>query len=388
MEKKKILIVGGGNLCLQILQIMAPRNDFMFYVASRDLEKATRSCNLVRLSCLQMNTLCTIHPLEMNLGEGNVEENSAIISRIHPDIILNCASLQSWRVITQLPAAAFQALDQAQLGPWLPMHLAPAYELMRAVKHSASRAIVVNCAFPDAVNVVLDKAGMAPDTGIGNVANLVPATRMAIARLAMCSPEAVQVRLIASHFFSHYVPRAGLPANANYSLHYRVNGKDCTGAFDDALIFESVRTQFRRLGGVDGQFLTASSATKVIGNLFADYEVQAHAPAPGGLPGGYPVSVGLGRVMLSLPYGVARTEAIAINQRGQQQDGIRAINADGSVSFEPEQMAVMETLLDYSVSRMPLQDVHQWAAELGRKYQGYAHRVEQAGSARHELHPA
>ncbi len=388
MEKKKILIVGGGNLCLQILQIMAPRNDFIFYVASRDLEKATRTCNLVRLSCLQMSTLCTIHPLEMNLGEGNVDENSAIISRIHPDIILNCASLQSWRVITQLPAAAFQALDQAQLGPWLPMHLAPAYELMRAVKHSASRAIVVNCAFPDAVNVVLDKAGMAPDTGIGNVANLVPATRMAIARLAMCSPETVQVRLIASHFFSHYVPRAGLPANANYSLHYRVNGKDCTGAFDDALIFEGVRTQFRRLGGVDGQFLTATSATKVIGNLFADYEVQCHAPAPGGLPGGYPVSVGLGRVLLSLPYGVARTEAIAINQRGQQQDGIHAINADGSVVFEQEQMEVMETLLGYCVSRMSLADVHQWAAELGRKYQGYAHGVEQKGSARHDLYPA
>ena len=388
MDKKKILIVGGGNLCLQILQILAPRNGFTFYVASRDLEKATRVCNLVRLSCLQMNTLCTIHPMEMNLGEGNVEENSAIITRIHPDIILNCASLQSWRVITQLPSAAFQTLDQAQLGPWLPMHLAPAYELMRAVKHSGSRAIAVNCAFPDVVNVVLDKAGMAPDTGIGNVANLVPAIRMSVARLATCSPESVQVRLIASHFFSHYVPRAGLPADANYSLHYSVNGKDCTGTFDDALIFACVRTQFRRLGGVDGQFLTATSATKVIENLFADYEVQTHAPAPGGLPGGYPVRVGLGRVMLSLPYGVARTEAIAINQRGQQQDGIRAINADGSVSFEPEQMAIMEALLGYSVSRMPLQDVHQRAAELGRKYQDYAHRVELTGSARHDLHPA
>lgn len=388
MEKKKLLIVGGGNLCLQILKILAPHNAFIFYVASRDLEKVTRSSNLIRLSSLQLGAHCTIHPVAMDLGEGNVEENSGILSRIHPDIILNCASLQSWRVITQLPGAYYQALDQAQFGPWLPMHLAPAYELMRAVKHSGVKAIVVNCAFPDAVNVVLDKVGLAPDTGIGNVANLVPATRMAIARLAMCSPEMVQVRLIAQHFFSHCVPRAGLPAVANYSLDYRVKGVECTGEFDDALIFDCVRTQFRRLGGIDGQFLTAASAASVIENLFAEDEIPAHAPGPGGLPGGYPVSVGMGRVLLMLPYGVTRAEAIAINQRGQQQDGIHAIQADGTVSFEQEQMAIMETLLGYSASRIALQDVHQWAAELGRKYQEFVHSIEKQGSARHGLHPA
>ena len=28
MHRKKLLIVGGGNLCLQILQILAPRDTF------------------------------------------------------------------------------------------------------------------------------------------------------------------------------------------------------------------------------------------------------------------------------------------------------------------------------------------------------------------------
>jgi hypothetical protein len=388
MEKKKLLIVGGGNLCLRILEILAPRDAFVFYVASRDLEKTIRSCNLIQLSCLHQGTLCAIYPVAMDLSEGNIEQNSALLSQIRPDIIVNCASLQSWRVITQLPGEFYQALDQAQFGPWLPMHLAPAYELMRAVRNSGFKAIVVNCAFPDAVNVVLDKVGMAPDTGIGNVANLVPATRMAIAQLAMCSPHMVQVRLIAQHYFSHYVPRAGLPKNANYSLNYRVNGVECTGELDDELIFDCVRTQFRRLGGVDGQLLTATSAVSVIENLFSDDEVLTHAPAPGGLPGGYPVSVGLGRVLLSLPYGITRAEAIAINQRGQQQDGIRAIHADGSVSFELEHMSIMETLLGYSVSRMALHEVHQWAAELGQKYQVFVHSIETRRGARHGLYSA
>lgn len=388
MEKKKLLIVGGGDLCLQILKILAPRDAFIFYVASRDLEKVVRSCNLIQLSCLQLGTYCTIYPVAMDLSEGNVEENSMAISRIRPDVILNCASLQSWRAITQLPGALYQALDQAQFGPWLPMHLAPAYELMRAVRHSGAKAVVVNSAFPDAVNVVLDKVGMAPATGIGNVANLVPATRMAIARLALCSPQMVQVRLIAQHYFSHYVPRGGLPPVANYSLNYRVNGVECTGEFDEALIFNLVRTHFRRLGGIDGQFLTATSAVSVIEKLFCEDEVLTHAPGPGGLPGGYPVSVGMGGVRLSLPYCLTRTEAIAINQRGQRQDGIAEIRADGRVLFEFEQMAIMETLLGYSVSRMDLKDVHEYAAELGRRYHAFVKSIGKQGSARHGLYPA
>ena len=55
MHRKKLLIVGGGNLCLQILQILALRNQFEFHVASRDSENATRLCNLIRLAALQQN---------------------------------------------------------------------------------------------------------------------------------------------------------------------------------------------------------------------------------------------------------------------------------------------------------------------------------------------
>lgn len=53
MQRKKLLIIGGGNLCLQILQTLAPRNQFEFHVASRNLEQATKLCNLVRLGAMQ-----------------------------------------------------------------------------------------------------------------------------------------------------------------------------------------------------------------------------------------------------------------------------------------------------------------------------------------------
>ncbi|MGV8920133.1 MAG: hypothetical protein ACOH2R_20405 [Pseudomonas sp.] len=376
MYRKRILIVGAGKLCLQILQILAPRNGFHFYVGSRDLEKTIRLCNLVRLGALQLGVTCSLEALELDLDD--IDRTAETLALIKPDMVINCASLQSWRIITELPKANYEALDQAQLGPWLPMHLAPAYNLMLALVKSGLRrksVPVINAAFPDAVNAILDKVGLAPDIGVGNVANLIPATRMAIAMLGSASPDQVQVKLIAQHYFSHYVPRAGLPPEANYKLWYRVNGVDCTGKISDAEIFHQARSQFRRLGGVEGQFLTAASAVSVISNIFSIDEVEVHAPGPHGLPGGYPVRLGAGQVLLSLPDGVSRAEAIVINQQGQRQDGIESIEANGGVRFALKQMSIMTEQLGFEMPYMLLQDVQQWAAELGHKYQSYAKKA-------------
>lgn len=375
MQRKKLLIVGGGNLCLQILQILVPRNQFEFHVASRDIEQTTRLCNLMRLAALQQEVQARIECWEMDLTESAIERNAETLARIKPDIILNCASLQSWRVITQLPKVTFDALDQAQLGPWLPMHLAPAYALMRAVKQACPKTLVVNAAFPDAVNAVLYKVGMAPAVGVGNIANLVPATRSAIARLAGCEPARVRVKLVGQHFFSHFVPRRGLPPEANFNLTYWIDGSESTGYFKSRDIFASVADHFRRLGGVDGQYLTAMSAVSVVENLFSDIEVHVHAPGPDGLPGGYPVKVGMGRVLLGLPYGVRREVAIELNEAGQRQDGIQAIHADGSVSFGREHMHVMEKMLGFFMPEMTVHDAAAFACELGRKYQAFADHI-------------
>lgn len=383
MQRKKLLIVGGGNLCLQILQILVPRNQFEFHVASRNLEHTTRLCNLLRLAALQQNVPARIECWEMDLIESRIADNAETLARIKPDIILNCASLQSWRIITQLPKATFEALDQAQLGPWLPMHLAPAYALMRAVKQACPRALVVNAAFPDAVNAVLYKVGMAPAVGVGNIANLVPATRSAIARLARCEPTQVKVKLVGQHCFSHYVPRHGLPDDPRFHLCYWIDGYECSDRFDAETIFGSVADHFRRLGGVDGQYLTAMSAISVVENLFADQEVHVHAPGPDGLPGGYPIKVGMGQVLLDLPHEIRREVAIQINKDGLSQDGIAEIRADGSVRFEPEQMNVMEQMLGFFMPEMSVHEAAGRAHELGRKYQAFAEQIRQQGVSSH-----
>ena len=366
MRKKKLLLVGAGNLCLQILKILGPKNGFEFVVLGRNEETTVRLCNLVALSCAQLGQFISIKPVIADLTQ--IDKVTRLLREEAPDILVNCASLQSWRVITGLPKLTFEQLDQAQFGPWLPMHLTLMHDLMQAVKASGVSVKTVNAAFPDAVNPILSRVGLAPDIGVGNVANLVPAVRFSIARLLECDPSDVQVRLYAQHYFSHYVPRGGLPPRASYRLLYEVRDRPEVARLPAEAIFSTVKTEFRRLGGVDGQFLTACSAVTVIEGLCSPTPVLVHAPGPLGLPGGYPVWLHDGKVDVQFSQACPQDEAVRINTICQSQDGIDEIHCDGSVTFNPQCMAVMQTLLGYSKNTMSIEQSADFARELASKY--------------------
>ena len=371
LRKHKLLLVGAGNLCLQILKILAPKNAFEFVVLGRDEESTIRLCNLVALSCAQLGQYIAIKPVIADLTD--IAKVTRVLREEAPDMLVNCASLQSWRVITELPKPAFEQLDQAQFGPWLPMHLTLMHGLMQAVKASGIAAITVNAAFPDAVNPILSRVGLAPDIGVGNVANLIPAVRCAIARLLECAPVDVQVRLYAQHFFSHYVPRGGLPPRASYRLFYEVKDRPVLPRLPAEAIFSTVRSEFRRLGGIDGQFLTACSAVTVIEGLFSPTPVLAHAPGPLGLPGGYPVWLHDGRIQVQFSEACPQDEAVRINSICQGQDGIDEIHCDGSVTYNPQCMAVMQAMLGYSKKTMAIEQSAEFAHELASKYRSFKH---------------
>lgn len=366
MRKKKLLLVGAGNLCLQILKILGPKNGFEFVVLGRNEETTLRLCNLAALSCAQLGQFISIKPVIADLTD--VGKVTRLLREEAPDILVNCASMQSWRVITGLPKLTFEQLDQAQFGPWLPMHLTLMHYLMQAVKASGISAKTVNAAFPDAVNPILARVGLAPDIGVGNVANLIPAVRFSIARLLECEPDDVQVRLYTQHYFSHYVPRGGLPPRASYRLLYEVRDRPEVVRLPAESIFSTVKSEFRRLGGIDGQFLTACSAVTVIEGLFSPTPALVHAPGPLGLPGGYPVRLHDGQIDVLFSDACPQDEAVRINTICQSQDGIDEIHCDGSVTFNPQCMAIMQTLLGYSKTTMSIEQSADFARELASKY--------------------
>ena len=62
---------------------------------------------------------------------------------------------------------------------------------------------------------------------------------------------------------------------------------------------------------------------------------RTSAPAPGGLPGGYPIVIEGGEVALDLPPGLSRDEAIAFNSYQGTRDGVEGIEPDGTLHFTP-----------------------------------------------------
>ncbi|QHF44246.1 hypothetical protein PspS35_10825 [Pseudomonas sp. S35] len=369
--KKKLLLVGAGDLCLQILKILGPKNAFEFVVLGRNEDATLRLCNLVALSCAQLGQYIAIKPVIADLTD--IDKVARLLREEAPDVLVNCASLQSWRVITGLPRLSFEQLDQAQFGPWLPMHLTLMHCLMQAVKASGIVTKTVNAAFPDAVNPILARVGLAPDIGVGNVANLIPAVRFSLARLLECAPADVQVQLYAQHYFSHYVPRGGVPAHASYRLLYEVRDRPVVPRLPAEAIFSTVKTEFRRLGGTQGQFLTACSAVTVIEGLFSPTPVLVHAPGPLGLPGGYPVWLHDGRIQVQFSDGCPQDEAVRINSICQSQDGIDEIHCDGSVTYNPQCMAVMQAMLGYCKTTMSIEQSAEFAQELASKYLSFKH---------------
>lgn len=369
-EQPLIMLVGMGDLSAKVLtMLLSDPATNRVVLAGRDTEAIRRRGNLALFTATNLGHHGSVDTVHMDLG--NVEATAQTLATVRPDIVFMGGSLQSWRVITGLPRKTFEELDEAQFGPWLPMHLTLNHLLMQAVKASAIDTRVVNASFPDAVGPVLDKVGLAPTIGVGNVANIVPALTHGSAHLLGVRAADVEVRLIAQHYFSHYVPRFGDAGNGAY--HLDVSTKDGASAeVDHHALFAQLDNRLKRLGGIDGQLLTASSAVRVLHGMATDSGVLAHAPAPGGLPGGYPVRVHRDGATLDLPEGLTAQEAVRLNEVCQQADGIARIDEDGTVHFTEREMAVMNRLLGYDCPSMKLGDCADWADELARKYGEFA----------------
>ncbi|PXX54915.1 hypothetical protein DFR70_12256 [Nocardia tenerifensis] len=369
----RVLIVGTGDLSFKVMcQLVQKHPNVRLVLAGRDEDRTVRLANLVRFTADNLGLATDIATRTFDLRD--IDQTAEAIAAVRPDIVFMGASLQSWRRITELPPKIFAELDTAQYGPWLPMHLSLNYLLMQAIHIAGWPTVTVNAAYPDAVGPVLKTQDLAPSIGIGNVANIIPALTRSVAEELREPPEKIAVRLVAQHYFSHYVPRFGSAGDSTYVLSAEYSDGRPAPKFDDERVFARLTDEFRRKGGLDGQMLTASSAVRVLSELVERTGRLVHAPAPDGLPGGYPVRITDAGIAVDLPDATTRDEAVAINEKCQQADGIESIGADGTVTFAPHTMAIMRSMLGYDCQTMALADVHDTAAELGRCYQAFAER--------------
>ncbi|UCH20024.1 MAG: hypothetical protein JSU83_15840 [Deltaproteobacteria bacterium] len=373
MARSTIMMIGIGDLGGHVLEMLvrAPGSRRII-TADTNEDWAYRKTNIAAFGAAQLGYYPELEFVKVDLY--NVDQTAEIISQYKPEVIYSAVSLQSWWVINTLPKEVFEKLDMARFGPWLPMHLTLVYKLMQAVKQTGLDVKVINSAFPDATHPVLDKVGLAPAIGIGNVANPVPAIRSSIAyRLAKPMKE-ITIFFFAQHYVSHYLPRFGTAGGAPYFLKAIVDGEDITGEVNVEEVFADIPNRFRRAGGRDGQILTASSATGTVLAVADDTGEFMHAPGPSGLPGGYPVRVDRNGGKVILPKGLALDAAIRINEEGQRYDGIDRIDQDGTVHYTEKSVAIMKEMLDYDCKLMKLEETEAQSEELGRKFKKFTEK--------------
>ena len=370
VSKPTVMLIGLGHLGGALLELMARETSLGRIVAcSRRPERGKARCNLTRLGAVAHGYSPRIDFLPIDLE--NSEQTAELVEREAPDLILSSATLQTWWLTDLLPREAATALKRAGFGGWLPVHLPLTLKLMRTLAEANYKGVVLTAPFPDVVNNILQRLDLAPTCGIGNIDEVVPKIQvLAAERLGAPSSE-VRVTLVAHHALQPMVFGAGGAKVPPYHLRAHHRDRDVT---EEVGAEELLLAPYPLPGGPAWSWLTAGSATRLVRAILASEETRLHAPAPGGLPGGYPIVVGRGEARPDEIEGLSLEEAIALNESSHRFDGIEVIEADGTTVFTPETAEVMRRELGFDCRRLFPEEAADRGQELIRRFDDYARR--------------
>jgi hypothetical protein len=279
-----------------------------------------------------------------------------------PAVICNLASLGSWWITRLLPPEDYKKVGP--VGPWLPNHLTLAHKLMLAVKKSGIETGVVNGAFPDATNVVLSKLKLEPVCGGGNMDLGLGRVKRIIARTLKVPFRSVHLYGV-GHHGAYYTARMGGP----FYVKVIVDGEDVSDLWPSMKITKlyqeagyGVITQYK--SALVDQMRTASSFLKHVLAIYYDTSV-VHTCVTGveGLPGGYPARLSRRGAEVVLP-GISREDAIRINEKGAEIDGIEKIKGDGTVVFCDKNVEYMREILGFECKELKPSKSEERAREL------------------------
>lgn len=263
---------------------------------------------------------------------------TGILQRVRPRVVVNCASVQSPWEADRAPSAWAELLSAGGFGIGLPLHAVLARSVARAVRRSGVPALFVNACYPDAVNPLLAAEGLPVFCGVGNVATLA-----ASLRAALRPGPGERLRVLAHHAHLH------TPADP---------GDEVRAWLDDRPVPHAgeLLAAHRACSREELNAVTGHTAAMLAASLAAGREVYADVPGPLGLPGGYPVHIGDGRMALDLPPGLSRQEAVAWQTKMADHDGV-AVLPSGEVCFGARAHRVLVTHLPDVTRTQPAEGI-------------------------------
>lgn len=363
-----IMIIGLGGVGRRCLEFLV-REPSVSSIVGADIreEYGQGVVNIASAGAVHMGYYPEAKFVRMDLLE-DVDKNAELVKKINPRIILNCTSMLTWwAAAALLPSEVLKPLeDIADLGPFLPLHLRLTYHLMQAVDKSGIKPLIVNGAYGDAVGPALERIGLTPTVGMGNVDSEVAYIRMIVAERENLKPRDIRVYYVGHHFNSVWMERGGEPVDPPpFYLKIVADYRDVTRQYDLAKLQKDAG---RMWGGDYGDSLTASSQCKHALAMLNDERILTIAVSPNGLVGAYPIWLGAGGPKLALPDDITLNKAIDINLGGQLRDGIEEIRKDGTIVFPDGVVKVVKDIFGFECKSFHVTEVDEVAIEQKRKF--------------------
>ncbi len=366
----KCLVLGQGELGWRTLQILADERAFDEILAVDVNARLVGRANMARYAAALLGRPTTIRFQAVDALD--VGSMAGLLREFRPDIVVNTASMQSWHVILRLPRDIWEVVHSAGLGVWLPAHLAPAYTLMTALRDAELTPPVVNMAFADATNVALANVGLSPAVGAGNIEELVPPLAFAVAQERGVPVGHVKVRMVGHHWVNAAVLEGRRTSDIPLICRIAVDGVDITDQVDVPRLLLAGTENFPP--GFEDTWLIAASAAQKALALVGHEPIEAHAPGPNGLVGGYPICLHNGKVDVLLPEGVSEDDALKVNLEGQRLDGIESITAAGDVILTEHARSVIHDVFGWDYERYELSSIVEAAHEVTSRYREFAEK--------------
>lgn len=282
-----------------------------------------------------------------------------ILAAESPDLVINYAIPITWDATKRLPNYA--QISGAGLGAFTPIQVVTPLIVGRAIADAGIDAHYMVGNLPDITVPVITGIAAAggvkqPACGAGNVGLNQVAFRRQVAQELDVDFERVGVALVSHHV--HWVaPREpGYSNEAPFLARVSLDGNDISSSFDDlrALMNRGVVQHYET--AAEFSSTTGILASRVARALLDDGGARhyLHAPAPNGLPGGYPLCISEGEVNLDLPDDWQPGSAVAAMEACHALDGVQSIDADGSVRFTEMAREILSEELSFTLPELML----------------------------------
>ena len=368
--KPTLMLIGLGGLGGVLLELLAREERLgRIVVASRNTERGVARCNLARLSAVAQGYAPSISFVSLDLNNG--ESVAEVVHREAPEIILSTATMQTWWLPDLLPPEQAAVIKSAGFGVWLPVHMTLTLKLMQGLRDAGYQGVTLTAPFPDVINPILDRLDLAPTCGVGNIDEIVVKVRLLAAERLGAPLDGVRVLMVAHHALESAAFGEPVDDVPPYFLRIAHGEKDVTKTIgaDDLLL-----APYPLPTGPATHFLTAGSTVRLVRAFLSESGALLHAPAPNGLPGGYPVIASRSGVHPAPMEGITLKEAIAINEGSHRFDGIERIEPDGTAIFCAASAEILRAELAYDCDRLAPLDAEGRARELMARFREYAER--------------